>query len=262
MTINLKHGDCLELMKDIPDKSIDMILCDLPYGTTDAKWDIIIPFEDMWDRILSVITENAPIILFGTEPFSSKLRLSRPDLYRYDWYWQKDNGSNFLFGNKMPMKVIETASVFYAKQPIYNPQKIANPKGESKNWLSYHKRNNTDLAKTLFKSMPPKPCRGKSYEPDKLLPKNLVYFAREHRDKVHPTQKPVSLLEYLIITYTNCGQNVLDFTMGSGSTGVACVNTKRNFIGIELDENYFEIAKKRIDDRIKEIEVEKANSLF
>lgn len=244
--IQIFNGNCLEVLGRAFSEKVSAIITDLPYGTTDAKWDSIIPFDSLWEKISIVRTPGTPILLFGTEPFSSKLRLSNEKEYRYDWYWQKDKGSNFLFGNKQPMKVIECCSVFYQKQPCYNPQKEVNPKGISSRGKSYHKQHNNPEARSLMKNMPEKPKAGMSYEPDKLLPKCLVYFAREQRNKVHPTQKPVTLLEYLIKTYTNEGDTVLDMTMGSGSTGVACVNTGRNFVGIELDPTYFSIAEKRI----------------
>ena len=250
--ITLWQGDCLELMKNIPDGSVDLVLTDPPYGTTACKWDSVIPFEPMWEQLNRIIKPNGAICLFGSEPFSSALRMSNIKNYRYDWYWQKDKGSNFLFGNKQPMKVIETISVFYQKQPFYNSQKTINPNGESTRHLYFEKSKNTDKSKQLMKNMPEKPKAGKNYEPDKLLAKQIIYFAREQRNKLHPTQKPVALLEYLIRTYTNEGETVLDFTMGSGSTGVACVNTNRRFIGIELDEGYFNIAKERIDKSIRE----------
>jgi site-specific DNA-methyltransferase (adenine-specific) len=246
--VDLRCGDCLELMKDIPNGSIDLILTDPPYGTTNCRWDTIIPFEPMWEQLKRIIKPNGSICLFGSEPFSSALRMSNIKDYRYDWYWQKDKGSNFLFGNKQPMKVIENVSVFYKKQPTYHSQKTTNPNGKSKRHLYYEKGKNTNRSKEIMKNMPDKPKMGKNYEPDKLLAKQIIYFAREQRNKLHPTQKPVALLEYLICTYTNEGETVLDFTMGSGSTGVACVNTGRNFIGIELDKGYFQIAKQRIEN--------------
>ena len=246
--IDLRNGDCLELMKNIPDGSVDLVLTDPPYGTTDCKWDCVIPFEPMWEQLNRIIKPNGAILLFGNEPFSSSLRMSNIEHYRYDWYWEKDKGSNFLFGNKQPMKVIENVSVFYKKQPTYHSQKTINPNGTNKSHLYYDKRKNTNMSKEIMKNMPDKSKIGKNYEPDKLLAKQIIYFAREQRNRLHPTQKPVSLLEYLIRTYTNEGETVLDFTMGSGSTGIACINTGRNFIGIELDENYFNVAKQRIED--------------
>jgi DNA modification methylase len=255
--IELIQGDCLEKMKDIPDGSIDMILCDLPYGTTACKWDTVIPFEPLWEQYNRVAKPNGCIALFGNEPFSSALRLSNLSAYRYDWYWQKDKAANFLFGNKMPLKVIEVISVFYSALPTYNPQKEINPKGVSKRHLS---PNPSKISKNVKEVMgdswketemdETQNYHGKHYEADKLLPKQLVYFSREQRGKVHPTQKPVALVEYLIKTYTNEGDLVLDNCMGSGTTGVACKNLNRNFIGIELDAEYFKIAEKRINENL------------
>lgn len=242
-------GDCLERMKEIPAGSVDMVLTDPPYGTTDCKWDSILEFEPMWEQLERVTKESAAVCLFANEPFASKQRLSNLKNYRYDWVWQKDKASNFLFANKQPAKVTEYCSVFYTRQPKYYSQKTVNPKGPSRRHLSKASPQSAG-AKELMHNMPAfgggLGTAGKTYEPDKLLGKNLVYFAREQKNKFHPTQKPVALLEHLIRAYTDPGETVLDFTMGSGSTGVACMNTVRKFIGIEKDEKYFGIAKKRI----------------
>lgn len=294
--MQLIHGDCLEKMKDIPDKSIDMILCDLPYGTTACKWDVVIPFnkyvqigkkviyeqeyvfdkmksgasykealedflsiskDGLWEQYKRIIKDRGAIVLFGSEPFSSSLRMSNIKQYKYDWYWEKDKAANWMFGNKMPLKTFETVSVFYESQPTYNPQKIVNPAGVSKRHLYKNPSKITDNVKAVMgdgwketKMDETGNYHGKTYEPDKLLPRQSIYFAREQKGKQHPTQKPVALLEYLIKTYTLEGETVLDNCMGSGSTGVACINTKRNFIGIEKDDKYFEIAKKRIEEAI------------
>ncbi len=251
--IDLRLGDCLELMKSIPDKSIDMILCDLPYGTTACKWDTIIPFEPLWEQYKRIIKDSGAVLLCGNEPFSSKLRLSNLEQFNYDWYWQKDKAANFLFGNKMPLKILEIISVFLNKQPTYNPQKEINPRGISKRHLS---RNPSKITKNVKEVMgeswketkmnETQNYHGKNYEPDKLLPKQLIYFSREQRGKLHPTQKPVALFEYLIKTYTNEGDLVLDNCAGSGTTGVACKNLNRNFILIEQDQKYCKIAEERI----------------
>lgn len=251
--IKLILGDCIEKMKDISDKSIDMILCDLPYGTTACKWDVVIPFEQLWEQYKRIIKDRGAIVLFGSEPFSSYLRMSNIKQYKYDWYWEKDKAANWMFGNKMPLKTFETVSVFYESQPTYNPQKTVNPSGVSKRHLYKNPSKITDNVKAVMgdgwketEMDATGNYHGKTYEPDKLLPRQSIYFAREQRGKQHPTQKPVALLEYLIKTYTLEDETVLDNTMGSGSTGVACVNTKRYFIGIEKDEGYFKIAEKRI----------------
>jgi site-specific DNA-methyltransferase (adenine-specific) len=243
--ISLINGECLEKMRDIPSESVDLVLTDPPYGTTACKWDTIIPFEPMWAQLKRVIKKNGAIVLFGSQPFTSALIMSNPKMYRYDWYWQKDKACNFLFGNKQPLKVIEIASVFYTNQPTYHSQKTINPKGVSKRHLAVS--TNTNTAKEIMPNMPDKTVYSKTYEPDKLLAKQLIYFARDQRSKLHPTQKPVALMEYLIRTYTNENDTVLDFTMGSGSCGVAAKLTKRSFIGIELDPTYFNIAKSRIE---------------
>jgi site-specific DNA-methyltransferase (adenine-specific) len=255
--IELVQGDCLEKMKDIPDGSIDMVLCDLPYGTTKCKWDVVIPFDKLWEQYKRIIKDNGCIALFGNEPFSSALRLSNLSAYKYDWYWQKDKAANFLFGNKMPLKVIECISVFYSNQPTYNPQKEIRKAGVHKRSLyknpSKITKNVKDVMGDSWKETEMDETQnyhGKNYEPDKLLPKQLIYFSREQRGKVHPTQKPVVLAEYLIKTYTNEGDTVLDNCMGSGTIGVACKNLNRNFIGIELDSEYFKIAEKRINENL------------
>lgn len=235
--MKLLHGDCLELMKQIEDKSIDMILCDLPYGTTACKWDSIIPFDKLWEQYERITKDNGAIVLFGSEPFSSQLRMSNLKMYRYDWIWQKTVASNFALSKKQPQKKHENIMVFYKKQPTYNPQM-------EKGKVYIDKRSNGTRnvvvgAESNFKRQPIK-NEGTRY------PSSIQKFSNGNNKNVHPTQKPVALLEYLIKTYTNKGETVLDNCMGSGSTGVACVNTNRNFIGIELDENYFNIAKERI----------------
>lgn len=244
-SIDLRCGDCLELMKDIPDKSIDMILCDLPYGTSACKWDSVIPFEHLWQEYKRIITSEGAIVLFGAEPFSSLLRISNLSMYKYDWKWQKPSGANFLNFKFQPAKVHEDIMVFgkmatsYSKKGNmkYNPQMekgtpYSQKSGKQKN--SYGNSTvRTPIKQVLTNNM------GERY------PKSIQSFSLD-KDKFHPTQKPVALLEYLIRTYTNKGDTVLDNCMGSGSTGVACLNTGRNFIGMEIDQDYFEIAKARI----------------
>lgn len=234
--INLIHGDCLEEMQYIQDKSIDMILCDLPYGSTQCKWDVVIPFDKLWQQYNRIVKDNGAVVLFCTEPFGSKLRLSNLKDYKYDWIWDKVKGTGFLNAKRQPMRNHELISVFYKKQCTYNPQKTYGHKKKksyrSKNLLTdvYGKWNNDNL-----------------YESTERYPRSIQVFSTDTQNSsLHPTQKPVALLEYLIKTYTNEGETVLDNCMGSGSTGVACVNTNRNFIGIELDDKYFDIAKQRI----------------
>ena len=233
--IKLLNGDCLELMKDIPDGSIDMILCDLPYGTTACKWDTVIPFELLWEQYNRIIKDNSAIVLFGSQPFTTELNHSNLKMFRYEWIWIKNNSTGFQLANKRPLKKHEIISVFYRKQPTYNPQglqvygKINKRKSTGDNWSEM---NNNEYIQRFTN-----------------YPTQILEFGYD-KEKLHPTQKPVALLEYLIKTYTNEGDVVLDNCMGSGSTGIACVNTHRNFIGSELDENYFNIAKDRIENHI------------
>lgn len=238
MKIDLIQGDCLELMKDIPDKSVDMILCDLPYGTTACKWDNVIPFEPLWEQYNRIVKDNGIIALFGSEPFASKLRLSNLKMYKYDWFWDKKSTTGFLNAKKRPLKRIEQIIIFSKSTPRYSP--IMEERGKVRKKDSYNKRNgNGDMVYGKFNNI--------SISNNLYYPTNLLEFTNAvQRGKLHPTQKPVELLEYLIKTYTDENEVVLDNCMGSGSTGVACVNTNRNFIGIELDTKYFEIAEKRI----------------
>ena len=230
----LLQGDCLELMKGVPDKSIDMILCDLPYGTTRNKWDSIIPFEPLWEQYERVIKDNGAIVLTAQTPFDKVLGTSNLKLLRYEWIWQKSKPTGHLNAKKMPMKEHENVLVFYKKLPTYNPQglvlletPIEQTRTNSDNYGSMNKR--TVQLVTGY-------------------PTSVVAFPVESYKGQHQTQKPVALFEYLIKTYTNEGETVLDNCMGSGTTGVACKNLNRNFIGMELDENYFNIAKKRITE--------------
>lgn len=247
------HQDCLEGMKLIDDKSIDLILCDLPYGTTHCKWDNIIPFDKMWEQYNRIAKDTCAILLFGTEPFSSYLRLSNVKQYRYDWIWNKKRAANFLFMNKQPGKINENISVFYKKQPTYHSQKTQNPQGISTRHLyknpSKISRNMKDLTgsesdRNLSKSTNEN-FSGKNYEPDKLLANSIITFVKDTK-RLHPTQKPIDLLEYLIKTYTNEGDLVLDNCAGSGSTLVAAKNLNRRFIGFEKELQYFNIAKERL----------------
>jgi len=230
--IKLYNGDCLEVMKQIPDKSIDMILCDLPYGTTACKWDSVIPFEPLWEQYNRIIKDNGAIVLFGSEPFSTELRHSNLKKYKYDWVWNKKLAGNGILAKKQPLKVHENIMVF--NTTLYFPQMT---KGKFRKKMGLKESEITG---------------GNSYcketYNDEYYPQSIQEFsiANMRKGRLHPTQKPVALLEYLIKTYTNEGETVLDNCMGSGSTGVACKNTNRNFIGIELDRNYFEIANNRI----------------
>ena len=239
--IDLRQGDCLELMKDIPDKSIDMILCDLPYGTTACKWDIVIPFDKLWEQYNRIIKDNGAICLFGSEPFSSKLRMSNLNNYKYDWVWNKKKAGNIFLAKYQPMKIHENIIIFGKGKITYYPIMIERDK--------IKKSKNYGTGETMGGN---RKKEEKIYVYDKKNPISILEFSNaSQKGKVHPTQKPVALLEYLIKTYTNEGEIVLDNCMGSGSTGVACVNTNRNFIGIELSEEYYNIAKERINNAVR-----------
>ena len=249
--INLWNGDCLELMSHIPDKSVDMILCDLPYGVTGCEWDEVIPLISLWRHYERIIKDNGAILLFGGDDFSTKLKNSNPELYRYDWVWLKNKPTGFATARVRPMSTHEFISVFYKEQPTYNPIKEprdfdpSNQKALEKP-LIRHGYYGSETQQRDFKERLIK-------EYDNLrFPTTVQKFKSIGNSKgsgrIHPTQKPVDLLEYLIKTYTNEGMLVLDNTMGSGSTGVACKNLNRKFIGIELDEEYFNIAEKRINE--------------
>lgn len=234
--VDIKLGDCLKLMDEIPSESIDMILCDLPYGTTSCKWDTAIPFDPLWEQYNRIIKDNGAIVLFGSEPFSSHLRLSNLKNYRYDWIWKKTKAQGFLNSKKMPLKDYENLLVFYKKLPTYNPQGIIYGNFNNDRKSKYNKVEDIYGKEKEF---------GISHISN--FPKQIIEFSNPSgKGQLHPTQKPVALLEYIIRTYTNEGEIVLDNCMGSGSTGVACVNTNRNFIGIEIDPKYFSIAEKRI----------------
>lgn len=242
-TIALFHNDCLIEMSNIPDKSIDMILCDLPYGTTACKWDIIIPFDKLWEQYERIIKDNGAIVLFGSQPFTSALGASNIKLLRYSWHWDKEHATGHLNAKKRPMKRVEDILVFYKKQPIYNAQGILYCPKKMKNSDSHCLRGRDNKTSTVSGGL------NKDYVQAYInWPRDLITFKGSNGNKEHPTQKPIALLEYLIKTYTNEGAIVLDNTMGSGSTGVACVNTNRLFIGIEKEQKYYDIAVKRIDE--------------
>ena len=229
-------GDCLERMKEIPDGSVDMILTDPPYGTTACKWDSIIPLEPMWEQLKRIIKPNGAIVMTASQPFTSVLVTSNLKMFKYEWIWRKPKGTGHLNAKKQPMRNHEGVVVFYKKQTTYNPQKtqgkpyMCQPKKKQYEGYGKHERtatNNKD---------------GMRY------PLTVQEFESNMRGSLHPTQKPVALMEYLIKTYTNENETVLDFTMGSGSTGVAAKNLNRKFIGIEMDEGYFNIAQDRIEN--------------
>ena len=310
--IDLRKGDCLEIIKEIPDKSIDMILCDLPYGTTACKWDVVIPFDKLWEQYERIIRVNGYIVLFGSQPFTSELIHSNINNFSHQWIWNKNNSSNYPLAKIQPLKITEDINVFCFNYDKYDFrrkyfEKVLNFIGKKKTeilketnqgldhcfrinslqfdiptkenydlitekyklnkmqgYLNYEKINSChrtynpqgiiELNKIKKRGSNAKHfgdsgLKTENYQKYTNYPNNILFFPKEKNDKnLHPTQKPVALLEYLIKTYTKENETVLDNCMGSGSTGVACVNTNRNFIGIELDEKYFEIAKKRIEE--------------
>jgi len=244
--INLYNDDCLKVMDTLIEQNIkvDAIITDPPYGTTACKWDSVIPFDAMWERLNKLIKPNGAIVLFGSEPFSSALRMSNIKNYKYDWIWDKSKATGHLNCKKRPLLKHEIISVFYKKRSMYNPQGLIK---KEKPTISKGNRGNKGKGSSGD-------CYGlatKDYTQEYgHYPKSIKAFQVDMKAEHHPTQKPVALMEYLIKTYTNENETVLDFTMGSGSTGVACKNTNRNFIGIELDKEYFEISKERINDKL------------
>ena len=238
--MKLYNGDCLEIMKTIQDKSIDAIITDPPYGTTACKWDSVIDFDLMWEQLNRIIKPNGAIVLFGSEPFSSYLRISNINNFKYDWIWEKSKASNFVLAKKQPLKAHEIISVFNSK--IYNPQKT-----QGKPYNKGREKRTGNLTGFLTK-VPNSTSHLIENKTGLRNPRSVQYFiTAESEGKYHPTQKPVALMEYLIKTYTNENETVLEFTMGSGTTGGACCNTNRDFIGIELDKDYFKIAQDRIN---------------
>jgi len=231
----LMQGDCLERMKEIPDASVDMVLCDPPYQKTCNKWDSIIPFDLMWKQLERIIKLNGAIVLFGQNTFTFKIGLSNEKLFRYTMTWEKTKAGGFLNANRMPLQAHEDILVFYKKLPTYIPQfedgkpytKKAVTNGDGGNYGNFNRIGEIAI------------------NDGKRFPRSVIKFSNDNHGSLHPTQKPVALMEYLIKTYRNEGETVLDFTMGSGTTGVACKNLSRKLIGIELDDNYFNIAKER-----------------
>lgn len=232
------NEDCLEGMNRISDNSIDMILCDLPYGITKCSWDIVIPFDQLWEQYKRICKPNAAIVLFGAEPFSSALRLSNLKDYKYDWIWDKAKGAGFLNAKKQPLRYHEIISVFYEKQCCYNPQMTHGHIRKT----AQKKNEKGDRVYGETKGTP-------HYDSTDRYPRSIQVFSRDtQKSSLHPTQKPVALCEYLIRTYTNEGDVVLDNCIGSGTTGVAAINTGRKFIGFEKDKEVFQIAIKRISE--------------
>jgi len=244
--INLRHGDCLEVMKSIPDGSIDAIITDPPYGTTACKWDSVIPFEPMWAELKRIIKPSGAIVLFGSQPFTSSLIMSNPKMFKYEWIWQKNRGSNFALLKYQPFKEHENILIFSKETHKYFPIKQERSEsGKSRANYSFKNAGGGEATGFVIKDDGIR----REIEKDLRNPSSIQKFNTEVGK--HPTQKPVALIEYLIKTYTNENETVLDFTMGSGTTGVACKNLNRNFIGIELDESYFNIAKERINGNVQ-----------
>lgn len=244
MRVDLVKGDCLKLMSDISDKSIDMILCDLPYGTTQNKWDSILSLDKLWEQYNRIIKDNGVIVLFAQTPFDKVLGCSNLKMLRYEWIWEKTSATGHLNAKKMPMKAHENILVFYKKIPTYNPQKTTGHKRKVSK--AEHKINCVKTTNYGEHGLT-------TYDSTERYPRSVQVFKTDkQKEALHPTQKPVALLEYLIKTYTNEGETVLDNCMGSCSTGIACINTNRNFIGIELDDTYFEICKNRAEKHIKD----------
>lgn len=249
--IDLYNGDCLEIMQQLIDKGVkvDAIITDIPYGTTDCKWDNVIPFEPMWDRINKLIKDNGAVVLTATQPFASKLINSNIDNFKHEWIWNKQTGGNFMMAKYSPIRIHESVLVFGKSKNKVNYYPIMEDADE-KNIRTPNTSNHKKGIYSKIKSG--KFMTSENYNIKKRYPKTLLNYSARVKEcnsinRLHPTQKPVELMEYLVKTYTNEGDTVLDFTMGSGSTGEACKRLNRNFIGIELDKDYFEIAKNRID---------------
>jgi len=238
-------GDCLELMKDIPNGSIDMILCDLPYGTTACKWDVIIPFEPLWEQYKRIIKDNGAIVLTASQPFTSALVMSNTKMFRYEWIWDKAFGKEPLAAGKRPMKAHENILLFYKKQPVFNPQYFYR-----KPYKDYRKdyKIKTERYKIDF--------LGYESKDGRRNPISVIQFKNANFKGMHPTQKPVALFEYLIKTYTNEGDLVLDNCAGSGTTAIACLNTNRQFIVMEKEQKYYDIILKRVADFNKNFETQ------
>ena len=244
--VQLHLGDCLEVMRGMADKSVDAVIADIPYGTTACAWDTVIPFERMWEQLERVA--DGAIVLFGSQPFTSALIMSNAAHFREEIVWEKERPSNIFLMRKRHGKTHENISVYSYGETAYNPQSTPNRKKRTResmqkyvgNKLKYHDGKSI----TSYRS---------DWDGSVSLPRSVIYFVRDVAEDNHPTQKPVRLMEYLVRTYTNEGDTVMDFTMGSGTTGVACVQTGRNFIGIEIDPGYFEIAKKRIEEAQRQI---------
>ena len=244
--MHLSNGDCLERMREIPEGSVDMVLADPPYGTTACKWDTVLDLPAMWAQLKRIIKPNGAIVMTAAQPFTSALIMSNPKLFRYSWVWNKVLPRGHLNAKKMPLRITEDVTVFYGSPPTYNPQKTG---GHARKVARTRYLKAGDGGQVYGSEK-----RDTFYDSTERYPTGIIEISTaDQRGKVHPTQKPVALMEYLIRTYTNEGETVLDFTMGSGTTGVACANTGRQFIGIELDQEYFITAVDRIDRGSREI---------
>lgn len=248
---NIYLGDCLELMRDIPDNSVDCIICDLPYGTTECAWDSIIPFENLWEQYLRITKETAPILLFGAEPFSTVIRMSKFELYRYDLIWVKNKATCHLEAKNRPMRRHEKISVF-SKSKFSNGCKTKmtyNPQGLIRCDIKARNANDSNSVYGARKCRAVNTIYTQEYT---NYPDDVIYFEND-TNNIHPTAKPVDLLRYLVLTYSNPDDVILDNTCGAGSTLIACIKEKRRWIGIEKDEKYFEIAKKRINIELSQL---------
>lgn len=242
----LLQGDCLELMNRIPDSSIDMVLSDLPYGTTRCRWDAPINLQELWEQYRRVVKENGAIALFSAQPFTTELIGSNKAMYRYEWIWRKTQPSGFMNAKKMPLRAHENIEIFYRKPPTYNPQMTH---GHQRKTATAYGTRESDGSSCYGREE-----RNYTYDSTDRYPVDVLQYSTGDKSKrLHPTQKPVDLLEYLVKTYTNPGETVLDNCMGAGSTGVACLNTGREFVGIELDPEYYQIAKERIEQHVENI---------
>lgn len=248
-TCNIHLGDCINIMQRFSANSIDMVLCDLPYGTTKCAWDSIIPFDQLWEQYNRIVKPNGAILLFGIEPFSSYLRMSNIENYRYDWIWSKMSTTNFANVQKMPLNCYEVISVFYKKLPTYNPQMTdADPKKVRSIDKTYVNKSKTNIQHSGITKK-----YSEGYDIKKRYPTKIISISAKEKEcnskhKIHETQKPVSLGEYFIRTYSNEGDTILDNTMGVGSFGVAACNLNRNFVGIEQNEAFFNIAQQRLQE--------------
>lgn len=238
------NEECLEGMKKIDDGVIDAIICDLPYGTTACSWDSIIPFDELWTQYKRITKPNAPIVLFGAEPFSTQIRMSNFKDYKYDWYWIKNNTTGFTFAKSQPMRSVETISVFCENKAAYYPQGLVRleenkkPKKQQKDGVYGLSKNHKEYTQAYTG-----------------YPNNILRFDKEIKHTFHPTQKPVALLEYLVKTYSQPGELILDNCMGSGTTAIACLNTERHFIGFEMNQTYYEQSLKRIEENTTQLSI-------